>query len=40
VFDALLQMVPGLEERLMEGDDEDVVAIAEKLSPMLLISDL
>jgi hypothetical protein len=25
----LLQMVPNLEARLMEGDDEDVVSIAE-----------
>ena len=29
VFSALLQMVPGLEERLMEGSEDDVVAIAE-----------
>ena len=29
VFLALTQMVPGLEERLVEGSDEDVVVVAE-----------
>jgi hypothetical protein len=29
VFSVLLQMVPNLEARLMEGDDDDVVAIAD-----------
>ena len=29
VFAVLLQMVPNLEARLMEGDDDDVVAIAD-----------
>ena len=29
VFSMLLQMVPGLENRLMNGEDEDVVSIAE-----------
>ena len=32
VFQALLQMTPGLEQHLMEGTEEDVVAIAEKVS--------
>jgi hypothetical protein len=32
VFNALLQMVPGLEDRLMGGSDEDIVAIAEMVS--------
>jgi len=31
VFGVLLQMVPGLEDRLMEGTDEDVVLIADLL---------
>jgi len=31
VFGVLLQMVPGLEDRLMEGTDEDVVSIADML---------
>jgi hypothetical protein len=29
VFAVLLQMVPNLEQRLMEGSDEDLVAIAD-----------
>jgi hypothetical protein len=29
IFQALLQMIPGLEERLMEGSNEDVIHIAE-----------
>ena len=29
MFAVLLQMVPNLEARLMEGDDEDVVALAD-----------
>jgi hypothetical protein len=29
VFQQLLQMVPGLEERLMEGSDENVLHLAE-----------
>lgn len=29
VFSTLLQMVPNLEARLMEGDDDDVVVIAD-----------
>jgi hypothetical protein len=28
----LLQMIPGLEQRLMEGSGDDVVAIAELVS--------
>jgi hypothetical protein len=32
VFRELLQMVPGLEERLMGGSDDDIVAIAELVS--------
>jgi hypothetical protein len=33
VFDALLQMIPGLEQRLIESsDDEDVLRIAELVS--------
>lgn len=31
VFETLLQMVPGLQERLLEGGDDDVVIIAEML---------
>ena len=29
VFEALLLMVPGLEQRLMDGNEEDVVEVAE-----------
>jgi hypothetical protein len=29
VFSTLLSMVPGLEERLMEGSDDDLVTVAE-----------
>lgn len=29
MFAVLLKMVPNLEARLMEGDDEDVVALAD-----------
>jgi hypothetical protein len=29
VFRLLLQMVPGLEERLMEGSEEDLIHVAE-----------
>ena len=29
VFEALLMMIPGLEERLMNGSEEDTVGIAE-----------
>lgn len=29
IFRTLLQMIPGIEERLMEGSDEDVVHVAE-----------
>jgi hypothetical protein len=29
IFQALLQMIPGLEERLMEGSNEDVIHVAE-----------
>jgi hypothetical protein len=29
VFQQLLLMIPGIEERLMEGSDEDIVHIAE-----------
>lgn len=29
VFRTLLQMIPGMEDRLMEGSDEDIVHIAE-----------
>jgi hypothetical protein len=32
VFGVLLQMVPGLEERLMDGTEEDVVFVAEMVS--------
>ena len=32
IFAALLQMIPGLEERLLEGSNEDVVIIADKVS--------
>jgi hypothetical protein len=37
VFGTLLQMVPGLEERLMEGSEDDVVAIAEMASHPWLV---
>jgi hypothetical protein len=29
VFQILLQMIPGLEDRLMDGDDEVVISIAD-----------
>lgn len=32
VFEALLQMIPGLEDRLMNGSEEDIVAVAELVS--------
>ena len=32
VFNVLLQMVPGLEDRLMEGSEDDVVEIATMAS--------
>jgi len=32
VFEALLQMVPGLEDRLMNGSENDVVDMAESVS--------
>jgi len=32
VFDALLQMIPGLEDRLINGSEEDVGAISESVS--------
>jgi hypothetical protein len=41
VFEALLQMVPGLEERLLSGSEENIVNIAEmvgllkKFTPLL-----
>jgi hypothetical protein len=36
VFAVLLQMVPNLETRLMEGDDEDVVSIGDTVNSMRL----
>ena len=33
MFGILLQMVPGLEDRLMEGSNEDVVSIADTVHP-------
>jgi hypothetical protein len=38
VFQALLKMVPGLEERLTEGIEGDVATIAEMVSHELCIS--
>jgi hypothetical protein len=35
VFQQLLQMVPGLEERLLEGSDEDVIHIGELVRDIL-----
>jgi hypothetical protein len=32
VFQRLIEMIPGLEERLLEGSDESVVHIAELVS--------
>lgn len=32
MFNRLLQMIPGLENRLMEGSNEDIVHIAELVS--------
>ena len=32
MFAVLLQMVPGLEERLMAGSDEDLVMVADLVS--------
>jgi len=34
VFDQLLRMVPGLEERLQIGSDENVLHIAELVCPV------
>lgn len=34
VFGILLQMVPGFEDRLMQGTDEDVVLIADLVRTM------
>lgn len=36
IFQVLLQMVPGLEARLMEGSDQDTVHVAELVSWFLL----
>ena len=35
VFQALLRIVPGLEERLIEGSDEGVIHIAELVCTIL-----
>jgi hypothetical protein len=35
VFQQLLYMVPGLEERIMVGSEEDVSHIAELVRPLL-----
>jgi hypothetical protein len=35
VFGVLIQMVPGLETRLMEGLEEDLVSIAEMVCPII-----
>ena len=32
VFQKLLQMVPGLEERLLNGSEEDIVFVADMVS--------
>ena len=34
VFETLLQVVPGLEDRLLAGDEEGVVHIAEMVGPL------
>jgi hypothetical protein len=34
VFETLLQIVPGLEDRLLAGDEEGVVHIAEMVGPL------
>jgi len=35
VFQALLQIVPGLEKRLMEGCDDEVIRIAEMVRAVI-----
>ena len=32
IFQVLLQMVPGLEARLLEGSDEDILHVADLVS--------
>lgn len=34
VYQALLQMIPGLEERLMEASDEDIIHISGLVSAL------
>jgi hypothetical protein len=36
VFTTLLQMIPGLEDRLVEGSEEGVIQIADLVSLVLL----
>jgi hypothetical protein len=36
VYEALLQMVPGLEERLMNGNEGDMGNIAELVCPLYI----
>ena len=36
VFGILLQMVPGLETQLMEGDEDEVIHVAELVSMIFL----
>ena len=38
VFGILLQMVPGLESRLMNGDEDEVLHIADMVSVMVISS--
>jgi hypothetical protein len=40
VFETLLQIVPGLEDRLLAGDEEGVVHIAEMVGPLQHTFDL
>jgi hypothetical protein len=34
IFNLLLQMIPGLEERLVDGSDEDVLHVGDLVSPI------
>jgi hypothetical protein len=37
VFSRLLQMIPGLEDRLMEGSNENVIHVAELVCIILIL---
>jgi hypothetical protein len=37
VFKQLLQMIPGLQERLVNGSEEDLLHVADLVSPCLAV---